>query len=66
MRSIITLLFLFVSFNISTAQIIGKIFDKDFANEEFGEVVNFIEIGNNSLKDLTEATGEYIMFNITT
>ncbi len=66
MRSIITLLFLIVSFNISTAQIIGKIFDKDFADNEFGEVINFIEIDNNSLTDLTETAGEYIMFNIDT
>jgi hypothetical protein len=66
MRSIITLLFLIVSFNISTAQIIGKIFNKDFANKEFGEVVKFIEIDNNSLTDLTDNAGEYIMFNIET
>ena len=66
MRSIITLLFLIVSFNISTAQIIGKIFNKDFANKEFGEVVKFNEIDNNNLTDLTDNAGEYIMFNIET
>lgn len=64
MRTIIILLFLIVSFNISNAQIIGKIFDKDFADKEFGEVVKFIEIDNNNLTNLTDIAGEYIMFNI--
>lgn len=66
MRLLISLLFLIVSFNISTAQIIGKIFDKDFAYQEFGAVLNSVEIDNNSLTDLTETAGEYIMFNIET
>ena len=44
MRTIITLFLFVVSFNISNAQIIGKIFDKDFADKEFGEVVNLLKL----------------------
>lgn len=58
MRAIITLFLFVISFNISTAQIIGQIFDKDFANEEFGKVLSSVEINSVSLTSLLDSAGE--------
>ncbi len=53
-----------VSANFLNAQVVGKLFDADYANKNFGEVKNFVEITNSNLKDLLEKAGDYIMFNI--
>ncbi len=57
---------MFFSFNFLNAQVIGKIFDADYANKEFGEVKSYIEISNDELKNLCTEAGEYIMLNIDT
>ena len=51
---IIYLVIFFVSLTSLNAQVIGKIFDKDYADREFGAVVTFVEIDNNELTDLLE------------
>ncbi len=57
---------MFFSFNLLNAQVIGKIFDADYANKEFGKVSSHVEIINSQLKSLLEEAGEYIMLNIDT
>ena len=57
---------MFFSFNFLNAQVIGKIFDADYANKEFGKVKSSVEINNTELKNLLEEAGEYIMLNINT
>ena len=57
---------MFFSFNLLNAQVIGKIFDADYANKEFGKVQSSVEINNTELKNLLEEAGEYIMLNIDT
>ena len=57
---------MFFSFNFLNAQVIGKIFDADYANKEFGKVENSISINNSELKSLLDEAGEYIMLNIDT
>lgn len=64
-----TIFFVFVlcfSLNNLNAQVIGKIFNKDFANSEFGQVINSVEVDNASLTEMLISSGEYIMFNIET
>ncbi len=56
--------FMFFSLNFLNAQVIGKIFDADYANKEFGKVNSHVEIINSQLKNLLEEAGEYIMLNI--
>jgi len=60
---VFTFLVLF-SFIDLEAQVIGKIFDANYANEEFGQVVNFTEINSNELINLINNADEYIMLNI--
>lgn len=50
----------------SSGQVIGKIFNAEYANQTFGEVVNSVEIENSQLTSLLNSAGEYIMFNIDT
>ena len=57
---------MFFSFNFLNAQVIGKIFDADYANKEFGEVKSSVTTNNNELKSLLDEAGEYIMLNIDT
>lgn len=59
---IVFFVFCFASF--CNAQVIGKIFDKDYADQEFGEVVSSIEVDNNNLRSMLKTAGEYIMLNI--
>ncbi len=66
MRATFLVFFVLLSFNFSNAQVIGKIFDKDYADQEFGEVLSFVEVDNNTLTEMLTASGEYIMFNIET
>jgi hypothetical protein len=64
MRTILLItLVLFSTINLS-AQVIGKIFNKDYANSTFGEVLNSVKIDNASLAAMLSTSGEYIMFNI--
>ena len=60
---LIVVLFSFGSLN---AQVIGKIFDADYANKAFGEVVKSVEINNFELENMLKSAGEYIMLNIET
>ncbi len=60
------LLVVFFSFGSLNAQVIGKIFDADYANKEFGEVIKFVEINNYELESMLKSAGEYIMLNIET
>ena len=55
---------IFSSFCSLNAQVIGKIFDANYANNEFGAVVRFIEVDNDELKSMLDIAGEYIMLNI--
>jgi hypothetical protein len=52
--------------NLLFAQVVGKIFDKEYADKEFGNVKNSVEISNSELLDLLDKSGEYIMLNIDT
>jgi len=62
-RTLFTILFLGL-LNLAQAQVIGKIFTKDYADANFGEVQRSITILNNTLNYLLDQAGEYIMFNI--
>ena len=64
MRKIILVFFLFCFSSFSIAQTIGEIFDKDFADQEFGQVVTFVEVESKELTDLLKLSGQYIMLNI--
>lgn len=55
-----------VTFTSSNGQVIGKIFDTEYANQTFGNVVNSVEIENSELTSLLQNAGDYIMFNIDT
>lgn len=59
-----TLFFVFCFASFSNAQVIGEIFDKDFANQEFGKVVSSVNIDNSILDAMLKVAGEYIMLNI--
>lgn len=64
MRTLLVItLVLFSTINLS-AQVIGKIFNKDYADSEFGKVINTVEVDNEMLKEMLSSSGEYIMFNI--
>ena len=60
------LLVVLFSFGSLNAQVIGKIFDADYANKAFGEVLNSVEINNIELESMLKSAGEYIMLNIDT
>lgn len=59
---IVFCLFCFTTFN--SAQVIGKIFDRGIADQEFGNVISFIEIESADIDSLLQNLGTYIMVNI--
>ena len=63
---VVVLVVVFSNFSSLNAQVIGKIFDADYANKEFGEVVKFVEVNNYELESMLKSAGEYIMLNIET
>ncbi|MCB9249540.1 MAG: hypothetical protein H6613_13825 [Ignavibacteriales bacterium] len=65
-KMFVPFLFVLFSFNVLSAQVIGEIFDADYANKEFGEVVSFVEVNNSELTGMLKEAGEYIMLNINT
>jgi hypothetical protein len=66
MQKIIFLCLFLILSNFLCAQTIGEIFDKDFADSEFGEVLSSVEIANDELRGLLLNAGEYILLNIDT
>jgi hypothetical protein len=66
MRKIFVVLFVLFFLNVSNAQVIGEIFDKAYADQEFGNVLSYIEIENDDLAEMLKTSGEYIMLNIET
>jgi hypothetical protein len=47
-------------------QFIGEIFDRDFADKEFGKIFKSIEVKNSILFEVLTQSNEYLMFNIET
>ena len=66
MRTITVILIALFSFNVSNGQTIGKIFDKDYADKEFGNVIKSVTIANDNLNEMLKTSGKYIMLNIDT
>jgi hypothetical protein len=66
MQKIIFLCLFLILSNFLCAQTIGEIFDKNYADQEFGEVLSSVEIANDELRGLLLNAGEYILLNIDT
>lgn len=66
MKKIIYLCSFLIFSNFLCAQSIGEIFDKNYADQEFGEVLSSVEIANDELRGLLLNAGEYILLNIDT
>lgn len=66
MQKIIFLCLFLIFSNFLCAQTIGEIFDKNYADQEFGEVLSSVEIANDELRRLLLNAGEYILLNIDT
>jgi len=64
-KSLLFVLFLAAATS-SSRQVAGKTFNAEYANQNFGDVVSYIEIDNVELEYMHKNTGEYIMFNIYT
>jgi len=64
-KSLVFILFL-VAVTSSSGQVIGKIFNAEYADQNFGDVISYVEIDNVELENMLKNAGEYIMFNIDT
>ncbi len=56
--------YFFCLINFNYAQMIGKIFDRKIAEQEFGNVISSFEIKSTDIDSMLQNSGKYIMFNI--
>lgn len=64
MYKLCMIFYFFCLINFNYAQVIGKIFDREIADQKFGDVISFFEIKSADIDSMLQKSGEYIMFNI--
>lgn len=57
------IIYFFCLTNLNYAQVIGEIFDKEIADQKFGNVISYLEIKSTDMDSMLQISGEYIMFN---
>lgn len=66
LKKLLLYILFFAAVTSSSGQVVGKIFDAEYANENFGSVISSVLISNIELREMLEKAGTYIMLNIDT
>ncbi|VAX19300.1 hypothetical protein MNBD_IGNAVI01-1493 [hydrothermal vent metagenome] len=66
LKKLLLYILFFAAVTSSSGQVVGKIFDAEYANENFGSVISSVVISNIELREMLEKAGTYIMLNIDT